>query len=946
MPILFDLAGQTQYELPVGTGRMHAVPPGVFTPPAGAHMLGCQAGNKVYSAYSNLKTPVSGLSSFDPKTLALNPFGMKPFGWRWTANAPVLQGEVCTPPTPANGNGHTYQAQNSGLTGANPPQFPTYEGGAVNDNGIVWKELTMVLANRLPSPPAPVLTLGGGGSFGAGEYVFVVITLVNSMGESLPSLTTVITTTAGGQSVRVALPALAALPGWVQRLAPAYVPTSINIYAAAASGSPAPAPPPLSAYTLQGFEQPLGSIPTLPAITYNATTVPTVCTARVTPGQLPTPSVLPDITRSAGGGAFAAGRDVYVRMTYTNNLGETKAGPANVIVETNASDGVQVTIAVPEDENGVALYSINQVGIYEADVPTGRPAPPSSEFALVGYFAAGATPMIAGSASGTNPPMTNTTGPGGNIVADTATGGINGGQGYRYGSAMFLNANETFSGFTAGSVVKCVVYEDGWEIGAFNVATGPSYIVGRVVNFTVADGTEDGPFFWNGLVDLTVPAQNLVYPQTYVSDGIAMTATVFLDNVTTQGTFNFTDEYLEADNDATDRLRVVAPPFAVRVDYLESVDRLALTGVPGYYSGCLISLGEDYESFYGDTSAVPVAANGERAWGVTDKYKGIPFVIRERSGYVLSPSTGDPASWSAAKRWDQVGACGPRAWDACGKFIIFVHRSGIWKYDENDPDLVSKEVPREWSRVNWLAAETICCTIDEETHTVRVQVPTDNSAVPNEEIALSYLEGWQDPIHYSPVSGKEASMDAARRYSFNDVAAFVCLRMERAIPNVPDFIDGPAFVPRTDRSFYVSQLLYGSSAADGTVQARTPGVFHDNGAGIDWQYECVSVGEMQAVSKIEGINLNAQGNGTLYISFLAGRDMVTGPNQRGNEIRCRPVDLTPDQKMGISKKVPPKLNEYWRPRFTNGKQPDSWFSLKSAMVYNIPWSVGRGELDK
>lgn len=943
MPLIFDALGALQRENPVGLGHMQPIPQGNFTPPANSHMLAAQAGNRVWMAFSDLDQPTSGMASFDPSTLELNPFGMKPFGWTWQPNTAVIVGEMCTPPSPASGNGHTYRCVQAGVTGANPPVFPTAEDAQFNDGTAVWQELTMVIANRLAPPPSPVLTLAGGGNFAANVDVWVGITLDNNQGESLMSALVKVTTLAAGTSVSVALPALAALPGWERTLPAQFAPNGCNVYVAETNhGNPQP---PFSAFARALTNAALGTAVGVGGPGTGAAP-PGTCTARVTPGKLPTPDTLPQLTRAAAAGTFPAGRDVYVLQTYTNAAGETRGGPAASVVNTSLDDGVQVTVQVPLDPNGVALYQIASVGIYEADVATGTPAPSAENFALVGYFEPGATPMIAASSAGSNPPAANTTGPGGDIVADNPTGGLNGSQGYRYAAAMFMNTNETVSGFTAASVVSTIVDEDGWELGAFNVATGPANVVARIVAFTIADGTQDGPFNWIGLVDLKVPSQNFVYPQTEVSDGAAMTATVFLDNATTQGTFNFTDTYLIGSNDATDRLRIMAPPSAVRVEYLRTLDRLALIGAPGYPSAVVISLGEDYESFYGDTSPVPVSGNGERIWGITDKFRGIPFILRERSGFVMTPNTGDPASYQVRQRWDQVGPCGPRAWDACGEFIIFVHRSGIYLYQETDPILVSKEIPRMWSTINWAAERTICCTIDDDTRTVRVQVPTGNSTVPNQEFCLSYLSGWNDPIHFSTFKGTEISMDAARKFSFNDVAAFVCARMERVIPNQPLFPAVPEYNAQMDASFYRSQLLYGSSAADGAVQARTPGVYSDNGNGIDWRYRTVSVGMMQAVCKIEGFNLNASGSGIMTAAFLTARDSTAGPQGSSVVVKARDVALRPDQNIGITRKVAPKLTEFASVEFTNGKVPGAWASLKAMTVYLIPWTVGRGELDK
>ena len=1074
LPMAFQPTEGSQYENPVGSGVMNKFPQTNFTEPQGAHAIQASAGNKVFSAYSDLKVPLSALSNMDPKAKTMNPFGMKPFGFNWLPGTPVLAGEVCTPASPLTGNGHTYQAQNSGTTAAlaaNQPVWPLTEGGEVIDNGITWKEKTMVIANRLPPPPVPTLALAGAGTILAFKDVYVVITLQNTAGETLPSVPVHIETLVSSSTVTVQVPLLSALPGWIQGLSGTYIPLTAKIYVAIVGhGSEAPA---LSSYQLYGGVVALGSTTNVTAAGTGAAP-PTVTTARVTPGQLPTPTTEPQIQRvpagstvappaapvltlvNSGGsfssnttvqvaltltnasgettigaasaiittagsqgvevtlatnygptvtgvniyvfnsgvwklvdnaavggsyiitafpgaasnppvtntatlpvGSFPGGRDVYVAMTYKNAIGETPLGPANTIINTNPDDSIFVTVAVPLGPGNVQLYAISSVGIYEADVPTGTPAPPASAFSLIGYYQQNATPFILETATGANPPIVNGTGPGGAIVADTATGGANGGQGYRYATMGWINQMETFSGFTLASVVSTIIDEDGWEIGVFNVLTGPENIIGRYIAFTVADSSQAGPFNYIGLVDILVPSQNVVYPTRTLVDSVEQSATVFLDNTTTQGIFNFTDEYLVATNNVDDRLDVTIPPQGVRVDYLESVGRLAITGVPGLESGTWISLASDYESFYGDTSPVPISSAGDQCYGVTDQYKGIPIAMMKSGGFTLGANTGDPASWAATRRWGgtdpgkALGPCGFRAWDASGKFIIFAHRSGIYKYDESDPDLMSKEVPRQWARINWAYGHLICVRIDEDTHTVRILVPTGASTVPNEEFCLSYIEGWNNPIHFSTFSGKEISMDAARRWSFNDVSAFMCLRMERTLPPGGNaFLDGPTFNVLQDSSFQLTQLLYPSSGPDGTIQARTPGVFSDNGSGIDQQYETMSTGMMQAPCKPEGFNLNACGYGLMFPSFIASREMVEdqgGENQLIqvlDELQMDPIALSPKQVVGITRKCVPSINEFWRMRFTNGKQPGSWFSLKAATVYVIPWTGGRDIGDK
>ncbi len=756
----------------------------------------------------------------------------------------------------------------------------------------------------------------GGGTFPADQTVFILTTLTNGAGETTAGAISAVTTTAINQGVRVSL-------------ATNYGPTvtGVKIYETdAPSGG---GTPPSTAFQLVGSFA-LGAAPVVTATAAGAAP-PVTNTA-----ELPT-------------GAFPAGRDVYVALTYSNNLGETPLGPSNSIIDTLANDAVQVTLsAVPE------YPQITTVNIYEADVATGATPPPNSAFSKVGSYQVPSVQFILATATGVNPPTTNTTGPGGNVAADTADGGINASQGYRYAVPAWMNRNETISGFTPAAVSKYIVDEDGWQISVFKVPLGPANIIGRVINWTVADGTQVGPFAWIGLVDLQVPTQNQVYPSSYVSDGISIIPTVFLDNVTTTGTFNFTDETLTGEieagaggNNTTDRLTLMPPPQAVRVDFLLTVNRLCLSLVPGYTSGHVISLAGDYESFDQSTSALPIATDsGEVAWGVLE-YRNQIYSMRERSGVVLTPGTGAPSTWDAKARWsgdkgNGVGPCGPRAFAQNGQFIGFVHRTGFYRYNDTTPDMMTKEVPREWATINWAAATTIAVSIDDDTHTVRLQVPVGNSMVPNKEFCLSYLEGWENPIHFTTYSQKEVTQEASRRWSFNDVSAYVCKRIYRTIPNPPPQPLGDTGVQQTNSDFYISQLAYTTCDQSGIINARTPGRFDDNGAGIDWVYESTSAQAMQKPSKPEGVVTSAVGQGPINVTFIAGRRRLNDSSGAKRVLRCAPIPVEPQGNVDFTSRPDRAVDEYWRVRWDNGKQPGVWCSIKKAMIYVIPTRQARG----
>src|ERR1700721_1633579 len=89
-----------------------------------------------------------------------------------------------------------------------------------------------------------------------------------------------------------------------------------------------------------------GPLVSQPANAHAIVTDGGVTWAELTPvlvNRLPAPGG-PQPTRVAGGGAFAAGRDVYLAMTYVNAQGESIASAPGVLVNTNLNDAAQFTV--------------------------------------------------------------------------------------------------------------------------------------------------------------------------------------------------------------------------------------------------------------------------------------------------------------------------------------------------------------------------------------------------------------------------------------------------------------------------------------------------------------------------------------------------------------------------------------------------------------------------
>lgn len=883
--------GSLQGEFAVGSGSTKEITSSLVIPPANAHMIATQAYNKAWMAWSDLISPKANPSSPTPgmgvlnlETLkygtaanAFDPYGMKPFGWTWLPSTECLVGEVSTP-TKKNVNGHLYHCTTAGITGTVEPTWPTMTGGTVNDGTIVWTEMTPTFDLVYECyPPSPTWTTMGSSG---GDWP------VGPDGNAMWIYFAFSYVTSAGET----------------DLAKAFI------------GLDTPS---------GGFYS--GGPPATGSQSY-ALSCPTPASA---PGGYP--------------GNAITGWNLYVALADSGATGLPDPLTFSKVNATTQSFGSPITVTGPGTHG----------------------APPMNNTAVI---------IGAGNIDAAETVSGLTYIPGSGLSGSLYEFGI------RYASVMFVNRNFSVSGFTQASAIPVQIFYNGSTLKCTNIPPGPANTIARIVTFTNLQfdetdpnllpqyplgerwapksiGTSAGPYFYIGNFVPTSP-DYFVYPQTTPSDGFTESSTIFGDNTTTAGHFSYTEPFLIADNDATDRLRVIWPYSCVDIYYSPTNDRMIQTGVPGF-NGHWISLAADPESYYVDSGFVPTNNNlGERAICARE-FRGTLYSLRERSGFTMTLIGVDDvgnAEWDVQQRWDKVGPCGPRAIDVCGRFMIFVHRSGIYKYSQEEPEpvFVSKELNYWWDTINWAYAQFISVTIDEEERTVRINVPVGESTVPNQEILLYFEEGWNTPIHFSTFSGHEISMDSARRFAINDVAAFIGARVERNIPSPPPNDEGDEGITLLGPNFYTNQYLYGSSGPDGAVMAITPGIYHDGesptspGIGIDSQYETMSGGMLLPFCKIEGFSLNARGNGKLYWAFISGRHQLDDWTPAGSPEKLtgvivgkRPIDLIPNQHVGDSRMVSSKFGERWRLHFSNGKVKDSWFDLKFAVLYAVPFSSDR-----
>src|SRR5947209_6780375 len=542
------------------------------------------------------------------------------------------------------------------------------------------------------------------------------------------------------------------------------------------------------------------------------------------------PNTFFTLNRIAGAGTYASGRDVYIAVTISNGNGESVLSTAGVIVNTATNDRVQVVInsSFPSWLAGLqAPFAPTAANIYAADVATGTAAPAASAYQLVASAVAPAsTNNVDSTGTGAAPPTAN-------AAAITPVG--NTCLGIRYAVVLFKNRNGHISGMTEASVLTINVAASGKQLWMGNLPLGPANTAARVVCFTVSGGSTAGDYFY-------IPSNDSV-------SGIPITSTVINDNTTTATAFNFTDVYLLASTKVTSFFRKIQAPSCVDIYFSQTTGRMAVSGASGFPSGWLVSLPNDPESFYGDTGVVQAGENdGQRAIAWRE-FRGMSYGLKERSGYIIEPNATDPSTWQVTKRWDGVGPAGPRAVDVASSLMVFVHRSGAYVFTGDTPFRITKEIPKTWRSINWDYAHLIWVQIDEESQEVRIGVPLNDSTVPNAVLKCNYEEApdFAAPIYFSPFVGKEIAAGSSRKWSVDDIAAFAGIRAERKLTN-----------SNLDAATRQSQILFASSAPDGTVNAIMPGTFTDNGAGIDCIYETVSTQDLLRVNQLGGVSVMPQ----------------------------------------------------------------------------------------
>jgi hypothetical protein len=341
-------------------------------------------------------------------------------------------------------------------------------------------------------------------------------------------------------------------------------------------------------------------------------------------------------------------------------------------------------------------------------------------------------------------------------------------------------------------------------------------------------------------------------------------------------------------------------------------------GASAYPSLLRISEADQPGVYLGDTGFVQVAENnGQRVTAVFEFSNQI-FAAKEHSIYLVTPNTSSPATWDVREAIAKAGVCGPRAVDKTAAFVFFVERAGAYVYNGGAPERVSDELngygpdrPGVWDRINWNYAHLIWVAIDPDSFVVRIGVPLDNATEPSHVLKVSYRDGWEPSLRFSPFTAR-FHYHPGRRWSIDEIAASQAVKLERtqALTGVVE-----------DQRLTTTQVILGAS--DGSVHWLDPAAIYDNGQPFRAYYltgglspKTLAQQPPAGVSLLDIVQLNARGEGKLSVSarLTDGTEEPVGDVDLGDapigDYMLRPAFIQ-SERIGLKFSNPPASGGRW-----------------------------------
>jgi hypothetical protein len=276
---------------------------------------------------------------------------------------------------------------------------------------------------------------------------------------------------------------------------------------------------------------------------------------------------------------------------------------------------------------------------------------------------------------------------------------------------------------------------------------------------------------------------------------------------------------------------------------------------------------------------------------------------------------------------------GPAAIDVAGQddseFAVWAHRSGLYLFAGQHPELISREQQVAWETINWDYGHLIKVRIDQVRRLVYILCPINGSQTINCRLVVNYYFGTGDPVVFVQrrgilvpnVEGRKWSQDALL---FNE-GLYVPQKSKNAVQLAGVNVE--------------NQMLF--FAADGSIKNVVENQYFDedyNGNPVGYFSSWIGVlgtSPSMMFTKLVGARMWATGNGLCGVTAYDDNDVgysLTGP--------LSPYLLTPGQRTRKDLPMPVQgvTSQRWAVGMDNGGVAGAWWEVfKSDLMAFDQW---------
>lgn len=437
----------------------------------------------------------------------------------------------------------------------------------------------------------------------------------------------------------------------------------------------------------------------------------------------------------------------------------------------------------------------------------------------------------------------------------------------------FFEITETNPPNPASSAITKIVRDGNGNVTA-TVANAIGFEAGLpIVTYGIGSGL-DGLF---ALASVDPSTNELVWGQdgaTVSVSGLGTVAELQAELLTSADApdnffaLNFTDDYLSDSDDLTPQTTMIPPPQATDISWLPTLSLMCYVDESGTF---FLSQQQDPTNILGVGGQLQVeTTRGGRGVAIREMTYGQIIALKTNAGYEINTSDVTPANWGPQRLWELHGPPCSQMVALGENFLVFGCKGGAYmlpgggtlvhitqeiRSDEDESADGDDDTTGSWNEIDWTAALTFWCAVNEDAREVHYGICTDGSGFPNEILRVSYTGGWDFPEARTR-TGSLITPDTARKWSRDPIAARFGRYINRTLA-APVACAGDGYA------------INAHSWAGGVATVQFVGAAPPVGVGDQVQLAIETLIGPNEIPGMLNVSVSAVGSGPATLSFLS-----------------------------------------------------------------------------